>query len=60
MPESIEYFEFKLDEAKKHHSGLKDGTIERRHGMALQYAKKAVNDMQANYDFAVKLWGEVV
>lgn len=58
MPESIEYFEFKFEEAKKYHAGLKDGTIERRHGMALQYAKKAVNDMQTNYDFAVKLWGE--
>lgn len=57
MPESIEYFEFKLEEAKKYHAGLKAGTIERRHGMSLQYAKKAVNDMQAHYDFAVKLWG---
>lgn len=60
MPESIEYFEFKLEEAKKYHAGLKDGSIERRHGMALQYANKDVKTMQQNYDLAIKLWGESI
>lgn len=58
MPESIEYFEFKLEEAKKYHAGLKDGTIERRHSMSLQYANKDVKNMQTNYDLAIKLWSE--
>lgn len=59
MPESIEYYEFKLEEARKHHAGLKDGTIERDHGMSLQYANKAVKDTQKNYDIATKLWGDI-
>lgn len=40
MPESIEYFEFKLEEAKMKHEGIKNGTIERSHSMSLQYANK--------------------
>lgn len=60
MPESIEYFEYKLEEAKKYHAGLKDRTIERRHSMSLQYANKEVKNMQTNYDLAVKLWGESI
>lgn len=58
MPESIEYFKYKLSEAAKHHQGLKDGTIERRHGMSLQYANKDVNNMQIHYKRAIKLWGD--
>jgi hypothetical protein len=57
MPESIEYFEFKLEEAKMNHEGLKNGTIEKSHSYSLTYAKKAVNEMQKNYYLAVKLWG---
>lgn len=60
MPESIEYFEFKLEQVKKYHAGLKDGTIERRHGMSLQYANKDVKNMQAHYDLAIKLWSDVI
>lgn len=56
MPESIEYFEFKLEEAKIKHEGLKNGTIERSHGMSLQYAKKDVNELQKKLDIAIKLW----
>lgn len=59
MPESIEYFEFKLEEVKKHHAGLKNGSIERDHSMSLQYANKAVKDTQKNYEIALKLWGDV-
>lgn len=58
MPESIEYFEFKLEEVKKHHVGLKNGSIERDHSMSLQYANKAVKDTQKNYEIALKLWGD--
>jgi hypothetical protein len=57
MPESIEYYKNKLEQAKELHEGLKNGTIPREYGMQLQYAKNAINDMQKKYDTAVKLWG---
>lgn len=57
MPESIEYFEFELEEARKKHAGLKDGTIQRSHSYSLTYAKKAVNDLKKKYKMAVTLWG---
>ena len=56
MPESIEYYEYKLEEAKMHHEGLKDGSIERSHSFSLPYAKKAVNEAQKNFDLAKRLW----
>ncbi len=56
MPESVEYFEYKVEEAKMQHEGLKDGTIERRHSYSLTYAKKAVNEAEKNLATAKKLW----
>lgn len=58
MPESVEYYEYKLEKAKKVHAGLKDGTIERRHSFSLTYAKKDVNEAEKNLKLAMKLWGE--
>jgi hypothetical protein len=57
MPESIEYFTHELEQAKARHAGLKDGTIERSHSMALQYANKAVKDLEAKVKTAAILWG---
>lgn len=57
MPESLEYFEFKLEEAKKEHKRLKDNPSERSHSYSLTYANKAVNEMTKNLNLAVKLWG---
>jgi hypothetical protein len=57
MPESVEYFEFKLEEAKAYHEGLKNGTIEREHSFSMQYANKAVKDMEKNLGLAKRLWG---
>lgn len=56
MPESVEYFEFKLEEAQAKHEGLKDGTIERSHSFSLTYAKKAVNEAEKNLKLAKQLW----
>lgn len=56
MPESVEFYEYKLEEAKMKHEGMKAGTIERGHSMSLQYAKKDVNEAQKNLDLAKKLW----
>ena len=57
MPESIEYYEFKLEEAKTKHEALKNGTEKRAHSFSLTYAKKAVNEAQKNLETALKLWG---
>lgn len=56
MPESLEYYEFKLEGAKLHHEGLKNGTIEKAHSYSLTYAKKEVNELQKKLEMAQKLW----
>ena len=56
MPESIEYYAYKLEKAKNYHKGLKDGSIKREHSFSLTYAKKTVNDLQKKYNTAIKLW----
>ena len=58
MPESIEFYEYKVEETKMQHEGLKNGTIERSHSFSLTYAKKAVNEAVKNLETAKKLWGE--
>ena len=57
MPESIDFYAHKLEEAKEYHEGVKSGKYPREHSYTLTYAKKAVNEAQKNYDLAVKLWG---
>ena len=57
MPESIDFYAHKLEEAKEYHEGVKSGKYPREHSYTLTYAKKAVNEAQQNYDLAVKLWG---
>lgn len=56
MPESVEYYEYKLEVAKSIHQGMKNGTVERRHSYSLTYAKKAVNEAATNLEIAKKLW----
>jgi len=56
MPESVEYFEFKLEEALKTQQGLKDGSIPRSHSFSLPYATKEVKAMKENLELAKKLW----
>lgn len=56
MPESLEFFEIQLEEAKVYHQFLKDNPSERPHGMALSYASKKVKDLKSKYETAVKLW----
>lgn len=56
MPESLEYFEFKLEQAKTKHEGLKNGTLERHHSFSLTYAKKEVNETEKLLKMAQKLW----
>lgn len=56
MPESLEYYQFKLEQAKEKHEGLKNGTIERSHSYSLAYANKEVKEMEKNYKTAQRLW----
>jgi hypothetical protein len=55
MPESIEFYEYKLENAKEYHEGLKSGKYERSHSYSLTYAKK-INEARKNLQIAVKLW----
>ena len=57
MPESLEYFTWKLEEAVTIHEGLKYGTIERSHSYSLTYAKKEVNELKKKVKIAELLWG---
>lgn len=56
MPESIELWEYKLEEAKEKHSFLKDNPDKRPHGMSLQYANRDVKEAEKNLKIAQKLW----
>lgn len=56
MPESIEYYEYKVEETKDKHEGLKSGKYERSHGYSLTYAKKALNEALKNLETAKNLW----
>jgi hypothetical protein len=57
MPESLEYYQYQLEQAKAKHEGLKAGTIKREHSFSLTYAKKEVNELQKKFDLAKKMWG---
>lgn len=56
MPESLEFYEFKLEEAKKRHEGFKNGSLPREHSFSLTYAKKEVNELTSKLELAKKLW----
>ena len=58
MPESIDFYEHKLEQAKEYHEGVKSGKYPREHAYTLTYSKKAVNEAQKNYELAKKLWGD--
>lgn len=59
MPESLDYFKFKLEQAELHHKDLKDNPQKRKHSYELTYAKKAVNELKKKVEIAEKLWGNV-
>lgn len=57
MPESLEFFQYKLGLAKEKHEGMKSGKIEKSHSYSLAYAKKDVNELEEKVKIATKLWG---
>jgi hypothetical protein len=56
MPESLEYYEYKLEEAKEKHEGFLSGKYPRTHSFSLTYAKKEVNELTKKVEMAKKLW----
>lgn len=58
MPDSIDFYEHKLEKAKEYHEGLRSGKYPRYHSYTLAYANRDVNVAQKNYNLAVKLWGD--
>jgi len=56
MPESIEFFTYKLEKAKEYHEGLKSGKYKREHSYSMTYAKKEVNELDKKVLLAKKLW----
>ena len=56
MPESLDYFTHKLEEAKARHAGLKDGSIPKEHSYSLAYANKAVKELEEKVKLASILW----
>lgn len=58
MPESEEYFQYKLEKATAYHAGLKNGTIEKSHSYSLTYANKDVKELKQKVEIAKVLWGK--
>lgn len=56
MPESIEFYEYKLQLAKEKHEMYKNNPEKRQHSFSLTYAKKEVNEAEKNLQLANKLW----
>lgn len=56
MPESLEFYTYKLEKAKEYHEGLKSGKYKREHSFSLTYAKKEVNELEKKVQLANKLW----
>jgi len=56
MPESIEYYTKKLEQATIKHKLMKEKPELRAHSYSLTYATKEKKDTQKNLDLAQKLW----
>lgn len=56
MPESVEYFEYKVEKCREYHEGIKSGKYPRQHSFTLTYAKKDLNEAEKNLETAKKLW----
>jgi hypothetical protein len=50
MPESIEFYEYKLEKAIAHQKGLKDGSIKKEHSYSLPYATKEVKELTQKFE----------
>ena len=60
MPESLDFYEYKLRDAKEKHQFYKDNPTKREHSFSLTYANKAVKETTKNLMIAGKLWGATI
>jgi hypothetical protein len=56
MPESLEYLEYKLENAIEKHAEYKNGKRNQEHSFSITYAKKEVNELTKKLEIAKKLW----
>lgn len=56
MPESVEFYIYKLEKATEYHAGLKSGKYKREHSFSLTYANKEVKELTQKLELAKKLW----
>lgn len=56
MPESVDFYTYKLEKAKEHHEGVKSGKYPKDHSFTLTYAKKEVNELEKKLQLAIRLW----
>lgn len=56
MPESLDFFEFKLEEARIVHHEIKTGIRPKLHSYSLAYANKDVKDLEKKVELATLLW----
>lgn len=56
MPESLEFFEYKVEELKERHAKIKSGEIPRDHAFTLQYSNRDVKEAEKNLALAKRLW----
>ena len=57
MPESLEYFNLKLEQAIKYRDDLKSGKIKETHSYSKTYAQKDVRELKKKVETAKILWG---
>ena len=57
MPESVDFYQYKLTEATEHHVGLKNGTIKKQHSLSTAYANNKVKELKSKVRMAEILWG---
>lgn len=57
MPESLDLYKYKFEEAEKFHADMKSGKIPRTHMGSLEHAKKEANKFKKLYELATQLWG---
>ena len=56
VPDSLEFYTFKLEEAIAYHKGLKNKTIKPEHSYSMQYANKNVKELTRKVEIAKVLW----
>ena len=57
MPESLNYFKFKLEQAEELHRQYKSKERPQEHSYSMTYAKKDVNELKKKVEIAERLWG---